>query len=220
MTADDMKAIREFGGPALAYAVQHGKLSIKEAAACARASQPVAAAPVAQAVTERQLFNQFNNDIDCPLAGLEPKNAAWRAWLARAALQQRQAPANMDYRTCCDHPDCTTCAGHGGYYRLKAEAAPAPIAEPCDYFMPKGRLCPKCGQVHGGQSGALPEDLPTDVLRYAMECSGNNTPAGARLVKSIYRFVREALASSMHTPARCCTRASSISTRKALASPS
>jgi len=25
---------------------------------------------------------------------------------------------NMEYRTCCDHPDCTTCAGRGGFYRL------------------------------------------------------------------------------------------------------
>jgi hypothetical protein len=47
------------------------------------------------------------------------------------------------------------------------------------------------------QAGAyadLPEVLPDDVLRYAMECSGHNNPDGARLVRTIYCFIREGLA--------------------------
>lgn len=39
----------------------------------------------------------------------------------------------------------------------------------------------------------LPEVLPEDVLRYAMECSGRNNPDGARLVRTIYHFIRECL---------------------------
>ncbi|KQZ46358.1 hypothetical protein [Massilia sp. Root1485] len=37
--------------------------------------------------------------------------------------------AELEYRTCCEHPGCTTCAGRGGFYRIgtkgKADAANA-----------------------------------------------------------------------------------------------
>ena len=39
----------------------------------------------------------------------------------------------------------------------------------------------------------LPEKLPDDVLRYVMECAGRNNPDGAREVKAIYTFLRDAL---------------------------
>lgn len=40
--------------------------------------------------SERELFKAWNNDIDCPIAGLEPSNAAWRAWISRAAIAPAQ----------------------------------------------------------------------------------------------------------------------------------
>jgi|GEM_PF-3912621 len=46
---------------------------------------------------------------------------------AALAAQSQGAQAAGEFRTCCDHPDCTTCAGRGGHYRLAAKAeAPAP----------------------------------------------------------------------------------------------
>lgn len=33
---------------------------------------------------ERAAFNAWNNDVDCPLAGLDAKAAAWKAWGFRA----------------------------------------------------------------------------------------------------------------------------------------
>jgi len=45
------------------------------------------------------------------------------------AHQPAQKQPELQYRTCCDHPDCTTCAGHGGFYRLAAPQAPV-AAEP------------------------------------------------------------------------------------------
>lgn len=37
---------------------------------------------------ERAAFNAWNNDTDCPLAGLDSKKAAWLAWSRRAAMLQ------------------------------------------------------------------------------------------------------------------------------------
>lgn len=36
--------------------------------------------------------------------------------------------SGLEYRTCCDHPDCTTCKGHGGFYRMTTPAAHSPTA--------------------------------------------------------------------------------------------
>lgn len=35
---------------------------------------------------EREAFNAWNNDTDCPLAGRDAKTAAWLAWCRRAAM--------------------------------------------------------------------------------------------------------------------------------------
>lgn len=37
---------------------------------------------------EREAFNAWNNDTDCPLAGRDAKTAAWLAWCRRAAMRQ------------------------------------------------------------------------------------------------------------------------------------
>lgn len=42
---------------------------------------------------ERAAFNSWNNDIDCPLAGLDAKTAAWKAWNYRAAMQAEPVTA-------------------------------------------------------------------------------------------------------------------------------
>lgn len=37
---------------------------------------------------EREAFNAWNNDTDCPVAGRDAKTAAWLAWSRRAAMIQ------------------------------------------------------------------------------------------------------------------------------------
>ncbi|WP_313714453.1 hypothetical protein [Atlantibacter hermannii] len=37
-------------------------------------------------IDERAVFNAWNNDTECPLAGRDAKSAAWLAWSRRAAL--------------------------------------------------------------------------------------------------------------------------------------
>ncbi|MEN4503475.1 DUF551 domain-containing protein [Enterobacter hormaechei subsp. xiangfangensis] len=41
---------------------------------------------------ERQAFNAWNNDTDCPLAGRDAKTAAWLAWNRRADMLQGAEP--------------------------------------------------------------------------------------------------------------------------------
>lgn len=48
--------------------------------------------------------------------------AANPAAILALVAQVRAAAHTLEYRTCCDHPDCTTCAGRGGFYRLPAMA--------------------------------------------------------------------------------------------------
>lgn len=48
---------------------------------------------------EREAFNTWNNDTDCPLAGRDAKTAAWLAWCRRAAMLQGadgNAPVSPD----------------------------------------------------------------------------------------------------------------------------
>lgn len=45
----------------------------------------------------------------------------------------------LEYRTCCDHPDCTTCKGHGGFYRMTK-----PVTGECAALLP----CPFCGSAN------------------------------------------------------------------------
>lgn len=50
------------------------------------------APPAPVSIDERAEFNAWNNDIDCPLAGLDAKKAAWLAWSRRAAMLQGAEP--------------------------------------------------------------------------------------------------------------------------------
>lgn len=43
---------------------------------------------------EREAFNIWNNDTDCPLAGRDAKTAAWLAWSRRAAMLQGAEPVS------------------------------------------------------------------------------------------------------------------------------
>lgn len=65
------------------------------------------------------------NPIDIFVYNHEPAGDSdeyhFRAQL-QSALDYVAAP-NMEYRTCCDHPDCTRCAGRGGFYRMAAQQA-------------------------------------------------------------------------------------------------
>ena len=44
---------------------------------------------------EREAFNAWNNDTDCPLAGRDAKTAAWLAWCRRAAMLQGAEPSKI-----------------------------------------------------------------------------------------------------------------------------
>lgn len=46
---------------------------------------------------ERDAFNAWNNDTDCPLAGRDAKAAAWLAWIHRAAMLQGAEPVSPPY---------------------------------------------------------------------------------------------------------------------------
>ncbi|EBE9610545.1 hypothetical protein DAE31_03180 [Salmonella enterica] len=47
---------------------------------------------------EREAFNVWNNDTDCPLAGLNVKQAAWLAWLKRSGTIKSFEPATDEKR--------------------------------------------------------------------------------------------------------------------------
>ncbi|MFG6654956.1 DUF551 domain-containing protein [Scandinavium sp. M-37] len=49
-------------------------------------SEPAILAAVEAVPDERVEFNAWNNDADCPLAGLTVKQAAWLAWLKRSGV--------------------------------------------------------------------------------------------------------------------------------------
>lgn len=46
---------------------------------------------------EREAFNVWNNDTDCPLAGLNVKQAAWLAWLKRSGTIKSFEPATDEF---------------------------------------------------------------------------------------------------------------------------
>lgn len=46
---------------------------------------------------EREAFNAWNNDTDCPLAGLTVKQAAWLAWLKRSGTIKSFEPATDEF---------------------------------------------------------------------------------------------------------------------------
>ncbi|WP_314435477.1 hypothetical protein [Massilia timonae] len=42
-----------------------------------------------------------------------------QCFAAPSATGTPEAPA--EFRTCCEHPDCTTCTGRGGFYRMASK---------------------------------------------------------------------------------------------------
>lgn len=62
------------------------KAQVNRTAELSSSAEP--SAPVE--IDERAKYLAWNNDMDCPLAGLgSPKDIAWRAWQARAALERK-----------------------------------------------------------------------------------------------------------------------------------
>lgn len=68
---------------------------------------------------EREAFNAWNNDTDCPLAGRDAKTAAWLAWCGRAAMPHGAEPVTTAYKS----PDDFICmlTGRAKYLREKGE---------------------------------------------------------------------------------------------------
>lgn len=72
--------------------------------------------------------------------------------------------ATLEYRTCCEHPDCTTCAGRGGFYRIGAK-----------------------GKADAANAGVVGTVLSADSV-YALadeHCNGRVAVSGAYLFKPI-----------------------------------
>lgn len=101
----------------------------------------------------------------------------YRAMLAAApAAPEATVPAAAEvgglpplpYRTCCDHPDCTTCAGHGGYYRM---TGPAPHQEAegsgqdakCSGCDPAEGFCRQCREAERAAMSASPATPEQDT---------------------------------------------------------
>lgn len=63
---------------------------------------------------ERALFLSWNNPVDCPLAGIDTPRAAYRAWLARAALEQQKLDEILKaLKDCHDRLELLTDSGKG-----------------------------------------------------------------------------------------------------------
>lgn len=78
--------------------------------------EPLYASPVPaqQGNSEREEFNAWNNENSCPLAGRDPKTAAWMAWQARAQLakvpaQQECTFHGADAQACMDYSKESPC---------------------------------------------------------------------------------------------------------------
>jgi hypothetical protein len=48
-------------------------------------------------------------------------NASYRVMVVAATSAPGTPEAPGEFRTCCDHPACTTCAGFGGFYRMASK---------------------------------------------------------------------------------------------------
>lgn len=85
-----------------------------------RGAQHAESGKEADAAEKAAAYDELNRIAE--LHGFASAAAAIAA--ARRAAQQAAAPGPLELRTCCDHPDCTTCAGRGGFYRMTAPSAP------------------------------------------------------------------------------------------------
>ncbi|WP_320698097.1 hypothetical protein [Enterobacter cloacae] len=65
-----------------------GMFEIGEETICALMSLLTTPPAPVSVPDEREAFNAWNNDTDCPLAGRDAKTAAWLAWCRRAAMLQ------------------------------------------------------------------------------------------------------------------------------------
>ena len=87
---------------------------------------------------------------------------------AAIAAQSQGTQPTGEFRTCCDNPDCSTCAGRGGYYRLAAKAEAPTHCDPAEGF------CAACREQERAQQAAAPgaEPGPWQVLTDNTEING------------------------------------------------
>jgi hypothetical protein len=110
------------------------------------------------------------------------------AFARLAAGAPAETPELGDYRTCCDHPDCPTCGGLGGFYRMAAQAAPV---QPATTGMP-------VAVVDESDDGIFVEILPgehgTDLKRgdclYASQPATGADGQDAKLFKNVTGLYR------------------------------
>lgn len=101
---------------------------------------------------ERSAFNAWNNDTDCPLAGLDLKKAAWLAWSRRAAMLQGAEPV----KTACKLRDAVEIIRNSGIAidaekilaerdALNAQDCWCRTCRPVTFSDSRFVVCPDCG---------------------------------------------------------------------------
>lgn len=75
------------------------------------------------------------------------------------AAQSQGAQPTGEFRTCCEHPDRSNCAGRGGYYRLAAKAEAPTHCDPAEGF------CAACRDQARAQQAAAPGALDAEPPR-------------------------------------------------------
>ncbi len=73
---------------------------------------------------EREAFNAWNNDTDCPLAGRDAKTAAWLAWCRRAAMLQGAAGNSPDGWVACSERMPETDGNYWGWWSESKRQGP------------------------------------------------------------------------------------------------
>jgi hypothetical protein len=77
------------------------------------------------------------------------------------------APAGLEYMTCCDHPDCTKCKGHGGHYRLTSapDADALTVTDYEEMLTGHRRLVRELDVLLNGEAGAAKQASLCDIVR-------------------------------------------------------
>ncbi len=181
-----LAAIREHGDQALIDAVLTGKTSIHAAHAIAKFTPPA----TGSIGDDAEFWNMLNL---CFIAdGFDDKIKARRALASYIDARtpagntsqgglvltderiQNEAAAWQDNksREVCTREQAYAMGMERARAILAAPPPPAAVAPACDYFMPDGRLCPKCGSKHEAQPVApeQADDLKFNATRLRNVC--------------------------------------------------
>jgi hypothetical protein len=163
---------------------------------CRASLAPVSAQPdykwVPLEPTDAMLRAAFRLDLSyMPGQESADREAIYRAMVAAAPVSAQQGaadPYGLSERELRELHRILTILGVSG-----AETLDSVTSMACFWSLIHQLVLMLEGAAKAPAAQALPESLPDDVLRYAMECAKLNNPEGARTIKSLWRFIREAL---------------------------